>query len=65
MFKFLVLLLAVLWFLPRLLRLLGTRDGDRRQEIRAQRRTPRDDRLQDLNRQDISDADFEEIPPEK
>jgi hypothetical protein len=73
MLRYLFLLLAVLWFIPRLLRLLrgpdrGTRRGPDRVDGpgTGPRRTGRkEQRLRNLTQQDISDAEFEEIPPEE
>jgi hypothetical protein len=65
MLRTLLLLLAGLWVLPRLLRLLG---GGRRRPDQAPPPAgarEREDRLQNLTQQDISDAEFEEIPPEE
>jgi len=65
MLRFLILILAGLWLLPRLLRLLRSGSDQRRPQVRPADSPTRDERLRDLTRQDISDADFEEIPPEK
>ncbi len=75
--RLLLLILAALWLIPRLLRLLlprGTGEhrtgaGRFRRDRRpgggqADSRPERPDRLRDLTQQDISDADYEEIPPE-
>jgi len=63
--KFLLLLLALILLVPRLLRLLVPRSPSPRGE--QQKRQPRQDPevLKDLTQQDISDADYEEIPPEE
>lgn len=73
MLRYLILLLAGLWIVPRLLRLLsGTRRGARQSQDRvggsgtgSRRSGKRDERLRNLTQQDISDAEFEEIPPEE
>jgi len=81
MLRFIVLFLASLWILPRLMRLLGgsktgphwSRDrlGRRDRPERTDRQGPArtsdkpGDPLQDLTQQDITDAEFEEIPPEE
>ena len=71
MLRYLVLMLAALWVVPRLFRLLSSgaartgrrRDGSRRATPQA--RPPQDERLKDLTQQDIADAEFEELPPDK
>jgi hypothetical protein len=72
--RLLLLILAALWLVPRILRLLGPgRRGEPRDPLgrfRRRRSRPRTgaperpDHLRDLTQQDISDADYEEIPPE-
>jgi len=75
MLRILLFILAGLWLIPRLMRLfLPRRPAEPRVGRGARRRDRRDpapdgapdppDRLRDLTQQDISDADFEEIPPE-
>jgi hypothetical protein len=65
MAKFLLFLLAVLILIPRLMRLLVTRRPPSGDRTRRTGPTRADDRLRDLTRQDISDADYEEIPEEE
>jgi len=72
MLRFFLLLLAGLWFIPRLLRALGGRSGDhgepgdpRASEGQSGHDSANDPRLSDLTQQDISDADFEEISEEE
>jgi hypothetical protein len=63
--KFLLFLLAILILIPRLMRLLVPRRPPADDQARRPRETRQEDRLRDLTRQDISDADYEEIPPEE
>ncbi len=71
MLRYLVLLLAALWVIPRVFRLLGSgaaRTGGRRSRpgpVQPEAPSPRDERLKDLTQQDIADAEFEEIPPDE
>ena len=66
MLRFLLLLLAGLWFVPRLLRLLGAAKAGPRQSDRTTQGSPQArDPLRNLSQQDISDAEFEEIPPQE
>ncbi len=72
MLRFILLLLAGLWFIPRLLRALSGRGGGhgeagdpRASEGQSGRDSANDPRLSDLTQQDISDADFEEISEEE
>ena len=64
MAKFLLFLLAILLLIPRLMRLLVPRRPRGADPGRRTGPEQRDERLRDLTRQDISDADYEEIPPE-
>jgi hypothetical protein len=61
--RLLLILMAVFWFLPRVLRSLGRPPRSRPQPGPDQAEQPRDEGLANLTRQDISDAEFEEIPP--
>ena len=67
LFRFLLFLLAGLLIIPRLLRLLAPRRPEpQSRPRRADPKQPeRHDPLQDLTRQDITDVDYEEIPPEE
>jgi hypothetical protein len=62
-----LLILAGLWIIPRILRLL--RGGHSGPELKRPGNPAADPdhgkRLRDLTQQDISDAEFEEIPPEE
>jgi hypothetical protein len=64
MLRFLIILFAGLLIIPRLVRLLSTRKPAERPSSRAESPPAADDPLRDLTQQDISDADYEEIPPE-
>jgi hypothetical protein len=65
MLKFLFILFTGLLVIPRLLRLLAS--GSRRGVERPPEPRPSSppDSLSELTRQDISDADYEELPPEE
>jgi hypothetical protein len=79
MLKYLFLLLAAFWLIPRLMRWLllpasASRRGNDARRKSARRPDPgrpedgrpeSSERLRDLTQQDISDADYEEIPPEE
>ncbi len=66
MLRTILLILAGLWILPRLVRLLTAGRPPRPRARDASPGSPEPpSHLQDLTRQDISDAEFEEIPPEE
>ena len=65
MLRFLVFLFASLVVIPRLLRLLAPSGRQAPERPSAPRPASPPDSLSDLTSQDISDADYEELPPEK
>jgi hypothetical protein len=60
-----LILLLVFWFVPWLTRSMSRRRPPSAGAGAGQPEPDRDDRLANLTRQDISDADYEELPPEK
>jgi hypothetical protein len=72
MLRFFLMLLAALWVVPRLLRLaLRAGPGGRQESARRARTSAKAgrpdpaERPSGFSQQDISDAEFEEIPPEE
>ena len=63
--RLIVVLLLVFWVLPVLARALARRGTSRSRRPAAPPPAPPDERLAGLTRQDITDAEFEELPPEK
>jgi hypothetical protein len=63
--RLLLILLLVFWFVPQLRRFISRRRRPVSEEGVDRGRRDHDERLASLTRQDISDADFEELPPEK
>ena len=65
MLRILFLILVGLWALPRMMRWLGRSAGSRSKARPDLDRSTPPETLKDLTQQDISDVDFEEIPPEE
>jgi hypothetical protein len=63
--RLLLILLLVFWFVPLLRRAMSGRRRPASDAGVARGQRDRDERLASLTRQDISDADFDELPPEK
>jgi hypothetical protein len=61
--RLLFVLLLVFWIVPLFRRSTARRPPGPGPQ--AGRREDGDDRIADLTRQDISDADFEDLPPEE
>ncbi len=65
MLRILFFILIGFWALPRLMRWLGRSAIAHRQSRPDLDRSTPTESLKDLTQQDISDVDFEEIPPEE
>jgi hypothetical protein len=61
--RLILILLLVFWVVPLVRRSFSRRPPGPGAGVEPTR--DRDDRLTDLTRQDISDADFEDLPPEE
>lgn len=62
--RLLFILVLVFWVVPLVMRALGRGRTVPREGAGKVGRKP-EDHLERLSRQDISDADFEELPPDK